>query len=69
MAETFAELVDKLSIVNVKIFSLVDRVKSETDDTQCAGYARALQQANDERAVLKRQINERFGETHSEVKL
>ncbi len=53
---TVGELIDRLSIVNVKMFPLVDMVRGEADDARCAEAARKLDALNTERSGLKNAI-------------
>lgn len=55
MKKTLAELIDELTIVNIKIFNLVDLLESGAGDVE---DARKLQSLNKYRNRLKNAISE-----------
>ena len=57
--KTFGEIVDELSIVNNKIFNLVDKVQNNTHTKE---EAKKIQDLNKKRWVLINAINEYFDE-------
>ncbi len=59
MKKTIAELIDELSIVNMKIFHLVDLVQA---NLHTAEDAKKIQDLNSQRSQLKNAINEYFEE-------
>lgn len=59
MKKDLAELIDELSITNIKIFMLVDRVQKNTHSVE---DAKKLQDLNSYRAKLCNAINEEFGQ-------
>ena len=60
--DTLGSLIDKLSVVNIKIFHLVDVVEDKTaDDIAVAAAARKAQTLNRERSNLINEINENLG--------
>jgi len=65
MKKSLAELVDELSIINIKIFNLVDRVQKNDFSKQ---DAKNIQDLNRYRSELKNSINEIF-DNYQEVKL
>lgn len=65
MKKNIAELIDELSIVNVKIFMLVDVVQKNEHTKE---LAKKLQDLNGYRSKLKNAINEELG-GRTEVKL
>lgn len=68
--ETISELIDKLSIVNIKLYHLVDLVENpSSDDKAVAKAARTIQKANRQRSMLKNEINAYFGNKDQEVKM
>ena len=59
MKKSLAELVDELSIVNVKSYMLVDKVRNNTATVE---DAKKIDDLNIYRSKLKNAINEFFGE-------
>lgn len=67
--DTIAELFDKLSIVNCKIFKLEDIKRDpQATDKVIANATRQTNILNGQRSDLKNQINEYFG-GQKEIKL
>ena len=60
--KTVAELIDELSIVNIKIFHLVDRVQQ---DKHTREDAKKIQDLNKRRSELTNALNEYFKESQS----
>lgn len=69
MSISIAEIVDELTIVNLKIFHLVEVVESEEDDKTVAHAARKIQRLNRQRSRLKNELNRRLGNDDQEVKV
>lgn len=67
--KTIADLIDELSIVNIKIFHLVDIMEGKGNDTIVAEAARKVQKLNRQRSQLINEINERLGQTTMNVKM
>ena len=65
MKKTIGELCDALSVTNIKIFMLVDKVQK---DEHTREEAKKLQDLNTHRSQLMNAINEEFGQ-RKEVKL
>lgn len=65
MKKSLAELIDELTIVNIKIFMLIEKVEEEIDQP---GDAKKIQTLNKYRSQLKNAINEEFGE-RQEIKV
>lgn len=65
MKKTLSELIDELTIVNIKIFNLVDKVKSSEGTIQ---DAQKLQLLNDYRSQLKNAISD-WSKERVEVKV
>jgi len=60
--DTLGSLIDKLSVVNIKIFHLVDAIEDKNaDDIAVAAAARKAQTLNRERSSLINEINENLG--------
>lgn len=59
MRETIGSLIDKLSITNIKIFNLVDKVMKNEHTKE---DAKKLQELNSFRSVVTNAINEYFDE-------
>ena len=70
MKKTIAELIDELSVTNIKIFMLVDKVKKdeESDPWKVKADAKKIQDLNAYRSKLKNAINEYFDE-RQEIKI
>ena len=66
--ETIAELLEKLIIINIRLWNLQNVVASEKDDSKCAEAARAVVEVNKQRALLKNAINKYFGISVEEIK-
>lgn len=65
MKETIGSLIDKLSVTNIKIFMLVDKVQQNKHTLE---DAKKIQDLNSYRSQLTNAINEFFNE-RKEVKL
>jgi hypothetical protein len=65
MKETIGSLIDKLSIVNIKIFMLVDKVEANCHTKE---DAKKLQELNKYRTQLTNAINSYFDE-RQEIKV
>ena len=65
MKKTIGELIDALSVTNIKIFFLVDKVQK---DEHTKEDAKKLQDLNSYRSQVTNAINEFFGE-RKEVKV
>ncbi len=65
MKETIGSLIDKLSVTNIKIFMLVDKVQKNEHTKE---DAKKLQDLNSHRAQLANAINEFFNE-RQEIKV
>lgn len=65
MEKTVAELIDELSITNVKIYHLVEKVEAGTHTREDASRIQTL---NRYRSELKNAINQHFAE-RQEVKV
>jgi len=57
MADSLGSLVDKLTVVNLKIWHGVDIVKTGTDDATVASAAKKVQALNDYRNEIIKEIN------------
>ena len=66
--DSIGDLVDKLIIVNLKIFKAEDVKRASSADKEIADATRATNVLNQQRNKLKNEINERFGDDQ-EVKL
>lgn len=58
MKKTIAEIIDELSVTNIKIFMLVDKVQQNQHSRE---EAKRLQDLNSYRSQLKNAINEELG--------
>lgn len=67
--DSIGDLVDKLSVVNIKMYHLVDIIQGDFGDHEVAAAARKAQALNRTRSTLINEINERFGQTEMIVKL
>jgi len=68
--DTIGSLIDKLSVVNIKIFHLVDAIEDKNaDDIAVAAAARKAQALNRERSSLINEINENLGVKDRVIKL
>lgn len=65
MEKSIAELIDSLSITNIKIFMLVDKVQK---DVHTREEAKKLQDLNTYRSQLMNAINKHFND-RQEIKL
>ena len=65
MKKTVGELVDALSVTNIKIFMLVDKVQQ---DKHTREDSKRLQELNSYRSQLMNAVNEEFGQ-RTEVKI
>ena len=65
MKKTIGSLIDEISIVNCKIFALVDRVQSGNFEKE---DAKKIQDLNRYRSELTNSINEEFGQ-RKEIKV
>lgn len=65
MEKTLAELIDELSVTNIKIFMLVDKVQK---DEHTKKDAKVLQDLNSYRSKLKNAINQTMNQ-NQEVKI
>lgn len=61
MEKTVGQLIDELSISNVKIWHLQDIVSAEEDDTKVAKAARQIIVENAYRCKLVKEIDDFFG--------
>lgn len=59
MKKTIAQLIDELSITNIKIFHLVDKVHN---DTHTRADAKRIQDLNLYRSQLVNALNDEFGD-------
>jgi hypothetical protein len=70
MELTCGELVDRLIVVHLKIWHLVEVAEDPSQpDAAVASAARRMQRLNRERVQLKNALNEKLGEAHEEIKL
>lgn len=68
--ETIGEIIDKLNVVNIKIYHLVDLVEDKTkDDKEVANAAKKMALLNRQRSKLKNEIDLYFGNKDQEVKI
>lgn len=65
MKKTIGELIDELSILNIKIFFLIDKIRANEHTKE---DAKKTEELNMQRSKLKNAINERFGE-RQEIKI
>ena len=65
MKKTIGELIDELSIINIKIFMLVEKVQNNEHTRE---EAKKVQDLNLQRSKLKNAINEFFKE-NQEIKI
>ena len=65
MKKTISELIDELTIINIKIYNLVDKIQKKEGTLVDAGK---IQDLNGYRSQLKNAINEEFDE-RQEVKI
>ncbi len=64
MKKTLAELIDELSVINIKIFMLVDKVQKNEHTKE---EAKKIQDLNLQRSKLKNAISE-FADQRIEIK-
>lgn len=70
MELSLGELIDRLSIVNVKVFKLVEFIETGKDDPEVADAARKVQALNRQRSDLKNEIDRMFsGGGRPEIKV
>lgn len=65
MQKTISELIDELSIINIKVFMLVDKIRANKHTKE---DAKKTEELNLQRSKLKNAINEYF-EEDQEVKI
>jgi len=65
---TIGELIDRLSIANVRLWMLQDKVADAEEDSVVAKAAKDIEKANAERSQLRAAINEFFGDREEAVK-
>ena len=64
--KTIGQLIDELSILNVKVYHLVDIIHDEGDDSKVAEAARKAQELNLQRSRLVNEIDRLLtGKEHS----
>lgn len=61
MELSVSELVDRLIVVNIKIYHLVDVIKGSANDADVAEAARKAQALNSQRSELKNEIDRKLG--------
>jgi hypothetical protein len=66
---SLAELIDMLTIINLKIFMLVDEVEKGSDPNKVSKAAKKTQELNRRRSELKNAINEIADNIYTEVKI
>jgi len=57
METSISELIDKLSIINIKIFKCVEIIEHESNDQVVAEAARKAQLLNKQRSHIKNEID------------
>jgi len=67
--DTVAELIEKMVIVNIRLWNLMDVVAGEEDDKKCAQAARDVVKVNKHRAALKQELDKRFGDHSADIKM
>lgn len=68
MAESIGSVVDKLIVVNVKMYHLVDIIQDpNADDKAVADAARKAQSLNRDRTKLINEINERLNDPEAPI--
>jgi hypothetical protein len=65
MEKSIGELIDELSIVNIKSFFFQEVIMSSSDDSKVADAARKAQEANSRRTKIVKEINEYFKDGNS----
>lgn len=67
---TISELIDRLSIINVKVFHLVDIIENSNDEKEIAYSAKKAQELNKQRSLIKNEIETALStEATKEIKL
>lgn len=56
--ETIGQLIDKLSIINIKIFHMQEKMVNEKDDHIVANSTRSMMKLNTERSTLVAEIDQ-----------
>jgi len=69
MEYSLGELVDMLSILNVKMYHLVDIVENNPDPEIVSATSKKLARLNRERSTIKNAINEAVGSSRMEIKV
>ncbi len=69
MRKSVGELIDELSIVNVKIFHLVDVVDQSEDEKEVAEAAKKLHKLNRRRVELKNALDSILDQGHEDIKV
>lgn len=67
--DSLGSLIDELSVVNIKIYHLIDTIEREPTDKIVAESARKAQILNRQRSKLINEINERLGQNEMTVKI
>ena len=67
--DSVGELIDKLSVVNIKIFMLVDVVQTDKNNDIVAEAARKLQLLNLQRNTLINEVNQRLQQNREIIKV
>lgn len=65
MKKTLAELIDELSVVNIKIFFLIEKIQN---NEHTKAEAKKVQDLNKIRSTLKNAINQ-FSNENQEIKI
>jgi len=68
MEYSLGELVDMLSIINIKVYHLIDIVEGDSDPVVVSGTSKKLAGLNRERSAIKNAINEAVGSLRRDVK-
>lgn len=69
MEYSIGELIDQLTILNIKIFNLIDRIEAATDEENISKEAKKVQELNKQRSVVRNRINELLGDSKIEIKI
>lgn len=69
MSLSVAELIDRLSIMNIKIFVCVEIISKSRDDAKVSKAARKAYHLNNERSRLVNEINHLLGDDRQEIKV
>lgn len=64
-----SELIERLIIINLKIFKLEDIKRDSTDDKDIANATRQTNILNTQRSQIKNSIDAISGDTNQEIKL